>query len=204
MFQLLSRHKQAILTRKKSRVRYVGFLIGNPYETRVARSIGFVDLSGFTRFTHNEGDSAAVETLMIFRVVVREVCARHGVRIAKWLGDGAMMVAVEAEPLAEALTELQLLIRKSGVALPLKAGVATGPVILFEGDDYIGSVVNLAARLSDLAEPGQILAPASFVTPLMLRTIANIIGPMEIPGFDERIDVVSLVSDALISELTPK
>lgn len=175
----------------------MGFLIGNPYETRVVRSIGFVDLSEFTRFTHNQGDSAAVETLMIFRSIVREVCARHGVRIAKWLGDGAMMVSTQAEDVAEALTELQLLIRKSGVPLSLKAGVATGAVILFEGDDYIGSVVNLAARLADSAKPGQILAPVKFVSPLMVNTVIKEVGAVELEGLDEPIEVVSLANSSL-------
>lgn len=176
----------------------MGFLIGNPYETRVVRSIGFVDLSGFTRFTHTQGDSAAVETLMLFRAIVREVCARHGVRIAKWLGDGAMMVSTQAEDLAQALTELQLLIRQSGVPLALKAGTATGAVILFEGDDYIGSVVNLAARLSETAAPGQILAPVEFVTPLMSTTVVTEIGPVAVEGLDQAIEVVSLASSMLI------
>jgi class 3 adenylate cyclase len=31
-------------------------------------------------------------------------------------------------------------------------------VLLFEGDDYVGRPANLAARLCDAAEPGEILA----------------------------------------------
>jgi class 3 adenylate cyclase len=42
--------------------------------------------------------------------------------------------------------------------LPVRAGIASGECLLFEGDDYIGRPVNLAARLSDQARPGQILA----------------------------------------------
>ncbi|MDB9846364.1 hypothetical protein OAC41_06325, partial [Acidimicrobiales bacterium] len=81
------------------------FITGNPYEHRVTRTIGFVDLSGFTHFTQENGDEAAVRALKFFRDVTREICARHGVRIAKWLGDGAMLIGVEAEDLAETMTE---------------------------------------------------------------------------------------------------
>lgn len=169
------------------------FIVGNPYQHRVTRSIGFVDLSGFTRYTEKEGDEAAVETLSFFRAATREVCARHGVRIAKWLGDGAMLVGVESEDLAEAITELRRLIEESESPLPLRAGVATGPVILFEGDDYIGSIVNLAARLADMAEPDQLLAPKEFISAIMVNTTALAVGPVSIRGFVEPIEVVALI-----------
>ena len=39
-------------------------------------------------------------------------------------------------------------------------GLAAGNVILFEGDDYTGGAVNLAARLCDLAQPLEVLATA--------------------------------------------
>ena len=38
--------------------------------------------------------------------------------------------------------------------------MASGAVILFEGDDYIGGAVNLAARLCDMAAPQEVLASA--------------------------------------------
>lgn len=172
----------------------MSFIEGNPYEHRVTRTIGFVDLSGFTRFTQREGDEAAVQELMFFRAATREVCARYGVRIAKWLGDGAMIVGVEAEETAETMTELRRLIHESGSVLPLRAGVATGEVILFEGDDYIGSMVNLAARLADIAKPGQLLAPAEFVSAMMVNTTATPLGAVEVNGFPDPIEIVSLTS----------
>lgn len=171
----------------------VNFILGNPYEYRVTRTIGFVDLSGFTVYTHENGDEAAVLALKFFREVTREVCARHGVRIAKWLGDGAMLIGVEAEDLAETMTEMRKIFSESDAPLALRAGVATGPVILFEGDDYIGSIVNLASRLADMAEPGQLLAPKEFVSAIMVNTEAIAMGPLRVNGFSEPIEIVALV-----------
>jgi len=171
----------------------VSFISGNPYEHRVTRTICFIDLSGFTTYTQEEGDQAAVIALKFFRDVTREVCARHGVRIAKWLGDGAMLIGVEAEDLAETMTEIRKLFTDNDSPLPLRAGVATGQVILFEGDDYIGSIVNLASRLADLAEPGQLLAPKEFVSAMMVNTEAIAIGPVSISGFADLIEIVALV-----------
>lgn len=170
----------------------MSFIEGNPYGNRVTRTIGFVDLCGFTRHTQQHGDEEAVRSLMLFRAVTREVSARHGVRVAKWLGDGAMLVAIEPEDLAEAMTEMRRLMVSNRATLALRAGIATGAVILFEGDDYIGSVVNLAARMSDLAEPGQIVAPAEFVSALMVNTEAIPIGKLTVNGFEDPIDAVAL------------
>lgn len=159
---------------------------------RVQRTFAFIDLSGFTRFTEVEGDEAAVEMLGDFRGAVRAVAARRGVRIAKWLGDGAMLVGVEPESLAEAIVDIEDALREIHLALALRAGVATGAVILFEGDDYIGAAVNLASRLCERAEPGEVLAPASMVSSLLVNTEAVPIGAQKISGFTEPIELVRL------------
>ena len=59
------------------------------------RTFVFVDLSGFTNYTAAFGDDAAGRMLSAFRTIVREVASERGVRIAKWLGDGCMIVAVD-------------------------------------------------------------------------------------------------------------
>ena len=123
---------------------------------RVRRAFGFIDLCGFTSLTSAHGDEEAVTHLGAFRLAVRETCSRRGVRVAKWLGDGAMLVCVEEAPLVAAVLELEH--RISGSSLALRAGVTVGDVILFEGDDYIGNAVNLAARLCDMASPHEVLA----------------------------------------------
>lgn len=120
---------------------------------RVDRTFAFIDLSGFTRYTETEGDGAATEVLRTFREVVRDAASSRGVRIAKWLGDGAMLVGVESRPVVEAVVDIERRVREADGALPLRAGISGGPVILFEGDDYIGHAVNMAARLCDEAAP---------------------------------------------------
>jgi class 3 adenylate cyclase len=40
----------------------------------------------------------------------------------------------------------------------VRAGLAYGPVVMFEGDDYTGGSVNLASRLCDRAQPHELLA----------------------------------------------
>jgi adenylate cyclase len=125
---------------------------------RVQRTFAFLDLSGFTALTATQGDERAVDLLTGFRNSVRQVCSRRGVRIAKWLGDGAMLVAVDPRPALEAVLELQHRMRADDAGAVLRGGLSTGAVILLEGDDYIGHAVNVAARLCDLAGGHEILA----------------------------------------------
>ncbi len=90
-------------------------------------------------------------------------------RIAKWLGDGAMLVCVETRPLLEAIIELHQIASESSnrvAEVSIRSGITSGDVILMEGDDYIGHCVNVAARLSDLAEGGEALADPSVMAAL--------------------------------------
>jgi class 3 adenylate cyclase/YHS domain-containing protein len=131
---------------------------------RVHRSFAFVDVSGFTALTEAEGDERAVDVLTAFRALLRDICSRRGVRIAKWLGDGVMLVCVDTRPLLETVLELHYVVTE--VAGPvetvsIRSGITSGEVILMEGDDYVGHSVNVASRLCDLAAPGEALAAPS-------------------------------------------
>ena len=121
----------------------------------VERCFAFVDICGFTRYCDRHGEHAAIDLLTRFREHVRDVAGRRGVRVAKWLGDGVMLVGMTDGPLVASVAELVLRTARGGI--DLHAGVATGTVLLFEGDDYVGRPVNLAARLCDAADPGEIL-----------------------------------------------
>lgn len=158
---------------------------------RVARSFAFVDLSGFTRFTDLHGDDEAVAVLAQFRAEVRSIASDVGVRVAKWLGDGAMFVAVDAKALIEATVELESRLSAEGL-LPLRAGLASGAVILFEGDDYTGGAVNLAARLCDLAAPCEVLATEEVAACAPPEVAALSVGERVISGFAAPIAVVRL------------
>lgn len=159
--------------------------------TRVLRTFAFLDVSGFTAFTDREGDAAAVVLLDSIRGIIRRLASVHGVRIAKWLGDGAMLVGVEPEPVMEALVSI-VEENRAITSMTLRAGVATGGVILFEGDDHIGQAVNLASRLCDLAGPNEILAPADMMTPLSVNTRAVPVDNSSIPGFASSVSLVRL------------
>jgi adenylate cyclase len=122
----------------------------------VERTFIFTDLSGFTSFTRRNGPHVAAELLTEFRHTTRDVAAKRGVRVAKWLGDGAMLIGVEPTPAIALGAHLIAHFRNTDVRV--RVGIATGIALLFEGDDYIGEPVNLAAKLCAAATPGELLA----------------------------------------------
>jgi class 3 adenylate cyclase len=156
---------------------------------RVDRWFAFVDLSGFTSFGDEFGDEESVRVLTLFRGAVRKVATDFGVRIAKWLGDGCMLVSVEPAQLVAAVCELEQLIQELELPLEMHAGMAGGAVILLEGDDYTGRSVNLAARLAAAAQRGEVLSTPDLaalapdgtpVAPAGMITVAGLHDPVEV------------------------
>lgn len=165
---------------------------------RVPRTFGFVDLSGFTSYTAERGDDAAAQVLAVFRSVTRQVASDRGVRIAKWLGDGCMLVAVEQADGIAAVLDIERGATEECEPLSVRAGLAAGYALLFEGDDYIGSAVNLAARLCDAAGPREVLLPADQTGALPEGVAVESQRLLTIRGFHEPVAVAALTGTPIL------
>jgi class 3 adenylate cyclase len=118
-------------------------------------AIVFVDLSGFTRLTSELGDESAVRAAASLQRRADEAATRHGGRLVKLLGDGAMLRVDDATSGVEAALDLVGTPHGDGT-ISSHAGVHAGPVI--ERDlDVFGQTVNLASRIADVARPGEVL-----------------------------------------------
>jgi adenylate cyclase len=142
-------------------------------------TFGFIDITGFTSYCQDEGEHAALALLTRFRALMRSIAVRRGVRVSKWLGDGVMLVG--ADQGAMVATAGEMLVRCAAAGLNTHAGLARGPVLLFEGDDYVGRPVNLAARLCDAAGPSEVLA-AGLAAPLPEWIEADVVRPLDLTG----------------------
>jgi adenylate cyclase len=162
--------------------------------TRVERTFAFIDISRFTPYTDQRGDAAAVAALADFRMVVRDTASRQGVRVDKWLGDGAMFVSVDPTPLVKAVLAIEQELVDVGFPLPLRAGMASGLVILFEGDDYIGMPVNLASRLCTEAAPGEVLVTDVVAQSAPDWCTTRWMGDLDVRGVMASVAVVALSS----------
>jgi adenylate cyclase len=163
---------------------------------RVHRTFAFVDLCGFTDFVDEHGDDGAVHELQHLRAAVREVAPLFGVRVEKWLGDGLMLVGVDSEPLVGAALAIEQRHSRSG-RLELRGGIASGAVILLEGDDYVGRAVNLASRLCDIAGAGELLAATDHLE-LPEWVAAAEHEPVAVKGMADEVAVVTLSPDKAV------
>lgn len=163
---------------------------------RVPRTFVFVDISGFTNFTSENGDDAAGRLLASWRAVTRDVASETGVRIAKWLGDGCMIVAVDQRDAVTFALELKKRSLAACAPLSIRVGMASGLALLFEGDDYIGTAVNMAARLCDVAEPFEVIMPLEQIEILPEGVVTQKRPPLTLRGLSEALEVVTLSGEA--------
>ena len=159
---------------------------------RVDRCFAFIDLCGFTAYTEENGDEEAVLLLAGFRTSLREAAARRGVRIVKWLGDGAMLSSTMPDAVIALVVETDHQLERTSATLSLRAGMDVGPVIMFEGDDYIGRPVNVAARLCDVAGPRKLLATDAVTLERPEWVSVNPAGVFEVKGFSNGINTALL------------
>jgi class 3 adenylate cyclase len=122
----------------------------------VPRCMAFIDISSFTSFANDMGNHAAASMVADFRAIVRTTSGRHSIRVARWIGDAVMLVGLNAKDVIEALCDIAAQCYAQDIAV--HCGLADGQVIIFEGDDYIGSIVNIASRLAHVAGSSELYA----------------------------------------------
>jgi len=127
--------------------------------TTVEIGIGFVDLVGYTAISEEIDDGQLVDLLTRFEVLTSDIIVEHGGRVVKTIGDEVMFAGLAK---ATTLIAIEIVRRAAEDSLlpPVRAGVASGPLISRDGD-YYGSAVNLASRVTDRARPGTVLASES-------------------------------------------
>jgi adenylate cyclase len=120
-------------------------------------AVGFVDIVGYTALSGRVDPVGLDHVLVGFEDLVASVVSgQDDVLLAKFVGDAAMLVASDPRPLASTLLELVDDHTRLAEA-PRRAGMSAGLVLVREGD-YFGSIPNLAARLTDHANPWSLLA----------------------------------------------
>ena len=141
----------------------------------------FLDITGYTRLTQEDGDEAAAQLADQLGRLAQRTSIKHGGRPVKSLGDGVMFYFPDPGPGVVAALEMVDGVAAAGLP-PAHVGLHAGPVIFQEGD-YYGATVNVAARIAEYARPGEVLVSQEVVDASDGADVTfREIGPVELKG----------------------
>ena len=142
-------------------------------EVRKTVTVLFCDVAGSTAMGERLDPESTRRVMARYFDAMRAAIERHGGTVEKFIGDAVMAVfgvpvvheddtlrAVRAAAdMRAALTELnEELDRDWGIRIESRIGINTGEIVTGEGDSLAtGDAVNVAARLEQLAAPGETL-----------------------------------------------
>ena len=126
----------------------------------LARAVGFADLVSYTSLSRRMNERTLAQLVQRFEAKSAEIISIGGGRLVKTIGDEVLYVA--ETPQAGAQIALSLC-RELGAdeLLPETRGAVVWGRLLSRLGDIYGPTVNLAARLTSLAEPGTVLTDAN-------------------------------------------
>jgi class 3 adenylate cyclase/CheY-like chemotaxis protein len=175
----------------------------------------FADLRGWTDFSSGTEPEEVMSVVGSYHASMGELILKYEATVGWFAGDGLMVwfndpipcddpaaravrMAVE---MREAMAALTASWRKRGHELDFSIGVALGYATIgrigFEGRyDYgaVGSVLNLASRLCDAAEPGQILIGPRVLAEVEQLVEATPLGALELKGFGRPIEAFAVTA----------
>lgn len=134
-----------------------------PREVRKTVTVVFCDLTGSTALGGRLDPETLRATMRRYFEDSRGILERHGGTVEKFIGDAVMAVfgvpqAHEDDALRAVRAAVELRSAVAAIGLQARIGVNTGEVVAGDGDALVtGDAVNVAARLEQTAEPGEIL-----------------------------------------------
>jgi adenylate cyclase len=146
---------------------------------QVPITLCFIDLTGFTRYTQEEGELEALDVIENLLETV-EATLPPEATVVKTIGDEVMIVSPDRGTLTEWAVEL--LGRFADRPQP-RVGIHYGRAVYRDGD-YFGTEVNLAHRVIDRAQAGEVLVTGSVSEALQGRDLeCDPIGEVRLKGF---------------------
>ncbi|GAA6141044.1 FHA domain-containing protein [Hydrogenophaga sp. 5NK40-0174] len=159
-------------------------------------TIAFVDLTGSVSVFETLGNDRATKAVTRLTQWIGAKGQEFDGKVVKMLGDGVLLSFTNNQLAVECMMHIQqehaqrVAQWPSRLKLLMQVGMARGQVVQVDGDCF-GDAVNVAARLSDLAGPEQILVTDQVIRNLTSRQAvrSRSLGPMRIKGRVEPCEV---------------
>ena len=153
---------------------------------RVRMAFCFVDLTGFVRYTEEEGDEEALDLIERFIETVEATLPAEAL-IVKTIGDEVMIVSPDPVTLTEWAVGFLTLFKERPQP---RVGVHYGRAVYRDGD-YFGTDVNLTHRVVARALGGEVMVTTAMVDAIGSSAYLEFdpIGRVELKGFPEPIEL---------------
>ena len=157
-------------------------------------AILFADVSKSMLLHEKLGDEKARVLIDGLLLIATAAITEHHGRIVKTIGDEVLAILPTADAAARAARDLLAEVDKCKEHAGLKPGMHVGfhaGNFIEKSGDVFGDAVNVAKRLTDYAQAGQILttsASAGGISPIVRRAMRRL-GPLDIRGRKEEIEV---------------
>ncbi len=119
-------------------------------------TVGFADLVSYTRLSQRLEQRELGQLVQRFEGLASDVVTAGGGRVVKTVGDEVLFTADDPGAGAVIALSLSELMAVDRLVPDVRVGIAHGPVLRSLGDVY-GPTVNLASRLTALAQPGTVV-----------------------------------------------
>ena len=121
-------------------------------ENRRHIAVMFTDIVGYTALMGSD-EGKAVDILRKNWEIHKRLVKKYGGKLIKEMGDGMLISFDLASAAVRCAQAIQLEAKKQGI--PLKIGIHEGEMVL-EGADVLGDGVNVASRLQEISDSGEI------------------------------------------------
>jgi len=174
-------------------------LAGQRQLGRVQMAFCFVDLTGFTRYTEEEGDEEAFDLVERFVETVEATLPSEAL-VVKTIGDEVMIVSPDPVTLTEWAVGFLGLFQERPQP---RVGIHRGRAVYRDGD-YFGSEVNLAHRVVARALGGEVMVTAAIADAIGESGYLEFdpIGAVELKGFPQPVEL--FVARARDSDTAPE
>ena len=164
------------------------------------RVVLFADVCGSTRLYEVLGDERAFSIINRCLAVLRHVTESFRGRVVKTIGDEVMVVFPDVLSGVQAAcamqSEVDAITPVDNAKLAIRIGLHYGQVLEQDsGADVFGDTVNVAARLAELANAGQIISSQTTVAklPPLLRSSTRALYALPLKGKAADIQVVEVL-----------
>jgi adenylate cyclase len=163
-------------------------------QERLLAAVLLADVVGSMPLYERIGDDAALQQVSDCLDAIRDIVAGHGGDFIHSKGDDVLTLFESSEAALRAVCQISHQLTEG--PLSARIGLHFGAVIRTRGAVF-GDVINVTARLSTTANPGEVLISQSFFEALSAesRSALRLLDKMAIKGKQELFDVYTLSSD---------